>query len=515
MASSCDGNRRFDTVAALCGVAVGASTYWLCLKFRMNKIPFAEERIGAIPPRMQNGIAAWILGSRGDEAYIPEGKNCGYVYPLWFPDPMKKPARVRLIRSQDIIIANPEDADYVLVSEPDKFPKDVNYPIMLGPLLGRGLITETDVKRHKSHRRELNPAFSPAALKDIAQSCFPSHAQDMLGKLKSRSASSAPMDVNELLADTTMCIMAQAVFKVEKEEIAEVSQAFKLGVQGCWNLLRLVPVVGSCLWESDRMVAKSKNILGRIIKVSTEAARQQAEGNVSGSGDSNRNRKMALIDYMIKSDKLTPSDFDDHCFSFMFAGFDTISHTLNNLTYLLARNPQIQEKVFEELSSLLAPNTAATLEDAKACRYLQCCIKETQRVFPTVLAVSREPAEDVVLPGTGTFIPKGTHIDVSIWQLHHLKEVWGQDVNEFRPERWEEEPELEERVGCAFVPFAAGRRNCIGKDFAMHEMLVLAATLLRNYRLLWPEGAPDVDFVAEPLWEPRKQFLLRVIPRPS
>ena len=190
----------------------------------------------------------------------------------------------------------------------------------------------------------------------------------------------------------------------------------------------------------------------------------------------------------------------------MFAGYDTTSNSLTWMAYLLAKHPAAQEKLFEELSSVTAIGIVPTVDTLKGCSYLYAVIKETLRFFTPVLAFSRLARKDDVLPGTKTFIPAGIEVVPTMFVLHRSKDIYGSNSDEFVPERWED-PQIEERVGEAgFMPFSIGKRNCIGKEFAMNEMAMLAAVVFRNFKLEWPADEPEPVKVVTPVMKPKEPF---------
>ena len=99
-----------------------------------------------------------------------------------------------------------------------------------------------------------------------------------------------------------------------------------------------------------------------------------------------------------------------------------------------------------------------TMEDATNLKYLECCIKESFRLFPSVPFIERQSAEDFDL--NGYTIPAGVSVSLQIYALHRNEECFP-DALEFKPERFLPD-EADGRHPFAFVPFSAGPRNCIG-----------------------------------------------------
>jgi len=84
------------------------------------------------------------------------------------------------------------------------------------------------------------------------------------------------------------------------------------------------------------------------------------------------------------------------------------------------------------------------------------------------------------------FLPRGTIVGMNAWVVHHDRTVFGEDANEFRPERWiEAEPEELRMMEKCFLSFGAGTRTCIGKNISMMEMSKMVPQLLRDFDFSW------------------------------
>ena len=147
------------------------------------------------------------------------------------------------------------------------------------------------------------------------------------------------------------------------------------------------------------------------------------------------------------------------------AGRDTTGALLSWIFYFLARHP----RVFEKLRSTILVHFADGIDFAnlKSCDYLQACINEALRVAAVIPVMERVAFRDTVLPRGGgvdgmkpVFIPKGSRLLVSNYAMQHRADIWGADVEDFRPERWEGR-----KAGWEFNPFGGGPRKCIGRKY--------------------------------------------------
>ena len=166
---------------------------------------------------------------------------------------------------------------------------------------------------------------------------------------------------------------------------------------------------------------------------------------------------------------------------FLLAGYETSSNTLAFTLYFLAVNPDVQDKLRTEIKEALESNTDIPLyEVAQNIEYLDCVIKESQRLCPPATGPSRECSEDYDL--NGIHIPAGTEIVIPIYALHHDADAW-EDSEKFDPERFRG-PAKDTRHAFQFLPFGAGPRNCIGMRFALMEIKITLARILMKYKFV-------------------------------
>ena len=123
-----------------------------------------------------------------------------------------------------------------------------------------------------------------------------------------------------------------------------------------------------------------------------------------------------------------------------------------------------------------------TTEDSSKLKYLEACIKEGLRLYPSVPAIQRTINEDVELDGYQ--IPTGASINLSFYALHRNEDLYPEAMK-FKPERFLLQDADNHRHPYAFVPFSAGPRNCIGQRFALLEEKVVLSSLLRRFRFTY------------------------------
>ncbi|KAF2172362.1 hypothetical protein M409DRAFT_63075 [Zasmidium cellare ATCC 36951] len=180
-----------------------------------------------------------------------------------------------------------------------------------------------------------------------------------------------------------------------------------------------------------------------------------------------------------KGEKLGREELTAEALTQLIAGSDTTSNTSCALLFHCLANPHVVKKLQAELDQALPSDDVPSFEQVKDLPYLDMVIQETLRIHST----SSQGLPRVVPPGSGVDVcgrhfPQGVVLSVPAYTMHHSKEIWGPDADEFRPERWEK---VTERQKGAFIPFSYGPRACVGRNVAEMELALIVATVFRRY----------------------------------
>ncbi|MDY6997851.1 MAG: cytochrome P450 [Actinomycetota bacterium] len=209
-----------------------------------------------------------------------------------------------------------------------------------------------------------------------------------------------------------------------------------------------------------------------------------------------------LLELMLRSD-LEPANIRFQLINFLVAGHETTSGALSFALYFLSQHPEAADRARAEIAEVWGGQDRPGFELIAKLRYLRRVFDEALRLHPTVPGYYRAAREDTVLAGVHP-MRKGDWVLAMTMSLHRDPR-WGPDPDAFDPDRFAPE-RVRSRPAGLYKPFGTGPRSCIGRQFALHEAVLLLAVLLRRYDLI-----PDPQYrlqVAERLTLMPKDFHL-------
>ena len=192
-----------------------------------------------------------------------------------------------------------------------------------------------------------------------------------------------------------------------------------------------------------------------------------------------------LLELMLQSD-LEPANIRYQLINFLVAGHETTSGALSFALYFLSQHPEVADRARAEIAEVWGERERPEFELIAKLRYVRRVFDEALRLHPTVPGYYRAAREDTLLAGV---LPmrKGDWVLALTMSLHRDPR-WGADPDAFDPDRFAPE-QVKARPAGLYKPFGTGPRSCIGRQFALHEAVLLLAVLLRRYDLV-----PDPDY---------------------
>jgi len=186
---------------------------------------------------------------------------------------------------------------------------------------------------------------------------------------------------------------------------------------------------------------------------------------------SSKKEKYVLLDELVAETR-DPTELRDQILHVLLAGRDTTSATLCWTLLLLSRHKdefqKLRDAVISHFGIEIAPTNEMTFASLKACKAITHILYETLRLYPLAPINGRRALKDTVLPTGGgpdrkqpIAVRKGEQIRYSMYVMHRRHDIWGDDADEFRPDRWEKR-----KLGWEFIPFSGGPRVCLGRKSA-------------------------------------------------
>ena len=178
--------------------------------------------------------------------------------------------------------------------------------------------------------------------------------------------------------------------------------------------------------------------------------------------------------------------------SHSFAGSDSTASTMQSFFWHVLHEARVYSTLVSEILSATKSGSVSrkvTWTEAQQLPYFQACLKEAMRIRPAVgVNITRLiPSGGAQIDGT--WLPGGTSVAINGWVLHQDKKVFGEDADQYRPERWLKDEESAKRMERYMFQFGGGSHLCIGRNLALLEMNKVLPRLIRDYdlQLVYPD----------------------------
>lgn len=374
------------------------------------------------------------------------------------------------------LVSHPDAIEEVLVSRHKDFVKGWDYRYLLRSFLGGGLLT-SDGALWRRQRRLVQPAFHRDRIASYAET-MATYADRMVSAWRSGETRELHTDLRRL----TLQIVTRVLFGAEiGEEAREVGRALGVVTERAVQFMRTpLPFAMEIPTPANLRYRAAVRRLERIVYGIIRARRaHDAEGP-------------DLLSMLLRAQdeggtRMTDRQLRDEVITLFLAGHETTALALTWTFSLLSAHPGTEARLLAEVDETLG-GRVPTIADLPRLRYTQQVIKEAMRIFPPVWVIGREAREDCAIAGYR--VPRGTQILISQYVVHHDPR-WYSDPDRFVPDRWTGEME-QHLPRCAYFPFGAGPRLCIGHEFAMTEATLVLAAIARRVRLRVIPGHPVV-----------------------
>lgn len=355
----------------------------------------------------------------------------------------------------------------VLQTEQKKYQKSSLQTVDLAKYIGKGLLTSNG-EHWRTHRRMVQPAFHKKKLQGLLQIMHQAIRNEL-----SRIQPNELQDVYPLLGDLAFQVVATSLFSrndIQKQmadlkEVTESNQRMLIKEMRQPYLSWWYKLSGK-ISHHLKLSKKARAILSQII---TERINEPSD-------------KYDLLDMLLKAQyedgsSMSEEQLIDEVLILFAAGHETTANALGFTLYLLAKHPKVQEKAYQEISKIDWEKNLE-MEDFRNLGYVKQCIEEGMRLYPPAYYIDRESiVKDEI---DGYEIPKNTMLLLAIYELHRDERFWDAP-KDYVPERFD--PSTKKDFSDYYFPFGAGPRMCVGNNFAMQEMIITVAEVLRKYTL--------------------------------
>ncbi|KAE8703344.1 CYP72A219 protein [Hibiscus syriacus] len=388
-----------------------------------------------------------------------------------------------------VTIMDPEKIKEIFTKFTD-FQKVHTNPLV--NLLASGL-ANLEGDHWSKHRKIINPAFHQDRLKNMLPAFYQS-CSDMISKWENMVSTEgcSEIDVWPYLVNMTRDAISRAAFG---SSFKEGRRIFELLDDQINNFIKVIQSVYIPGWRFlPTKTNRELKLKYNDIKESLMEMIKRREKAIRAGKKSNDDLLDILVESNIreieahadrKNMGMSIQDVIEECKLFYFAGQETTSVLLVWTMILLARYPDWQTKAREEVLLVFGDNKPDA-DGLNRLKVVTMILYEVLRLYPAAVELGRSVPKEVKLGRL--LLPAGTEVLVPVLQIHHDKELWGNDANEFKPERFAEGVSKATKSQVTFLPFGWGPRICIGQNFATMEAKMTIAMILKRF---WFELSPS------------------------
>jgi cytochrome P450 / NADPH-cytochrome P450 reductase len=343
---------------------------------------------------------------------------------------------------------------------------------------GDGLFTsKTSEPNWQKAHNILVPSFSQQAMKGY-HSMMVDIAQQLVQKwerLNHNESIDVPDDMTRLTLDTIgLCGFGYRFNSFYRENHNPFIISMVNSLDEAMHQSTRLPIQNKLMFKRKKQF--KKDIQSMFSLVDQLIAERKDRGD---QGETDMLARMLSAKDPQTGEKLDDENIRFQIITFLIAGHETTSGLLSFALYLLLKNPEILKKAYEEVDRILT-GSVPEYKQITQLKYIRMILNESLRLYPTAPQFTLYAKEETVLGGKYQ-IKKRQNVAILLPQLHRDKEAWGEDVEEFRPERFKDPSKIPHD---AFKPFGNGQRACIGMQFALHEAALLLGMILQKFDLI-------------------------------
>ena len=373
-----------------------------------------------------------------------------------------------------LLLNDPADVRHVLQTSAGHWGKQTVQYAALGRVTGPGLLASSEPSWIE-HRRLAAPAFHHQRLEAVGGQVRAAADAAIAGRLGPGTGFRGGLvDVASLTHRIGLDAVGRALFSADLSDQAQrlldaTSDAATLVVRLGRSILP------TAAWAPTPLNVRLRATRRRLGSLSAELVAERRRGGTSPAASPHGDDLLGLLlDSGLRDDEIC-----DELVTMVIAGHETVAAALAWTLMLLAEDQPAQDRLRAELAGHEAP--VSLLGHRESLPWTRAVVDESLRLFPPAWALSRRTSRDDVIGGQA--VPAGTLAIISPWLVHRRDDLWP-DPLAFRPQRFL-------GAGAAvpgYLPFGQGPRLCIGREFALGEMVIVLSRLLSTHRVDVPAG---------------------------
>ncbi|XP_018801372.1 PREDICTED: probable cytochrome P450 313a4 [Bactrocera latifrons] len=340
-------------------------------------------------------------------------------------------------------------------------------------------IIVSPAKVWKSNRK----AVSPFLAHNNIMSLFPAFNQNA-NNVKNKLESLAGQGEQDIFTIVKECGLQLSLLTIMGIKVEEDSDKHKKLLQSFTALIDNMGIDLLLGWLGLRFLSHTPHYK-RIVKYLQDLVQTLITENLHSEDMNNfAEDQRTMIDLGLKALRqgvFSEKDVEIECFTMFAAAYETSVSASYTCLVMLAMQPEIQERVFQEIRSVFPHEiTSVEYDDLKKLPYLDMFIAESLRLAPPIQFIGRQSEQDAELC-PGVILPKGMQIVIPIYELHRRKEIWGPYAHRFNPNNFLPE-NIEKRHPYSYMPFSKGSRNCIGFRYAEVSLRIILIHAVRSLK---------------------------------
>ncbi|XP_026429259.1 cytokinin hydroxylase-like [Papaver somniferum] len=353
------------------------------------------------------------------------------------------------------------------------------------PMFGNHGLLMVEGQDWVHHRHIITPALSPSNLKAMANAMVDSATimLDQWSNMLDSNNNKHEIDVENNITKMTAEIIARTSFGsniVNDDNGRKVFEKLRAMQLALFKSTRLVGVPFSkFIYQNQTQEAKK---LGQEIDEILVSIIQSRKESIGNNNDHGKDLLGIMLHDNSKNKKLSVEELVDECKTLFFSGHETTALALTWTLFLLALHPEWQNHLREEIKQVIGEGELLLndLTNIRKLKKMGWLMNEVLRLYSAAPNVQRQAREDIQVGEL--IIPSGTNIWVDLVGMNHDSDLWGNDVNEFKPERFKDDTL---HGGCkhkmGYLPFGFGGRMCIGRNLTIMEYKIVLILLLTRF----------------------------------